>query len=172
MPFSLTCRTKNISKSQNLNPHQSRITLPSLQWDTLYFFLYTNSEFHCSFYVLSYVNWRHPNISLLNLSIWSLIFFSWLGVTLESKLTGIEPLTEMEKKMQSVGYNPNSTDLVYRGFMPNLNFITTDFITEVFQNFQKIFCLCLCTIVGPQYTPWKRAFLNWVAKILRCTFFW
>ena len=36
--ISLTHRTQNISKHQNLYPHQSRITFPSLLWDTLYYF--------------------------------------------------------------------------------------------------------------------------------------
>ena len=31
-----TCRTKNISKNQNLYPQQSQITLFALPWDTLY----------------------------------------------------------------------------------------------------------------------------------------
>ena len=35
-PISWRCRTQNISKNQNLPPHQSRITLFTLQWDTLY----------------------------------------------------------------------------------------------------------------------------------------
>ena len=48
----------------------------------------------------TYTNWRHPNICLLNFSIWTLIFFSWPGSTVESKLTGIVPLTEMGKKIQ------------------------------------------------------------------------
>ena len=39
LPFSWTRRIQNISKNQNLYPHQSRITLYSLQWDTLGDFL-------------------------------------------------------------------------------------------------------------------------------------
>jgi hypothetical protein len=35
-PISWTRKIQNISKNQNLYPHQSRITYHSLQWDTLY----------------------------------------------------------------------------------------------------------------------------------------
>ena len=35
-PISWTRRIQNVSKNQNLYPHQSRITLPTLLWDTLY----------------------------------------------------------------------------------------------------------------------------------------
>ena len=40
VPFSGTRRVQNISKNQNLYPHQSRITLFTLLWDTLYVLLY------------------------------------------------------------------------------------------------------------------------------------
>ena len=35
VPFSWICRTQNISKNKNLYPHQSKINLPGLLWDTL-----------------------------------------------------------------------------------------------------------------------------------------
>ena len=38
--ISRTRRTQNISKNQYRYPHQSRITLPSLLWDTLYWYVH------------------------------------------------------------------------------------------------------------------------------------
>ena len=60
MPFSWTCRTKNISKNENLHPHQSRITLPSLLWDTLYHLL--------KFSQILYLSTFHHSISVWTLS--------------------------------------------------------------------------------------------------------
>ena len=44
VPFSWTHRTQNISKNQNLYPQKSQITLFTLPWDTLYFYLYDQLE--------------------------------------------------------------------------------------------------------------------------------
>ena len=50
---------------------------------------------------------------------------------------------------------PNWTELRYREFSPNANFITVNFIVAVFQNFPDKFCysgsmyILLCVFTGP-----------------------
>ena len=58
---------------------------------------FTWSERH-RFCILTYTNWRHPAISVLNRSIWALILTFSSLVMLESKVIGIVPLTEMERE--------------------------------------------------------------------------
>ena len=53
-PISWTCRTQNISKNQNIYPHQSRITFQSLLWDTLYINCNSVIFFNCE--MLDYAN--------------------------------------------------------------------------------------------------------------------
>ena len=89
--------------------------------------------------ILTYTNWRHPAISTLNRSIWALILTFSSLVTLESKLTGIVALTEVERENHIVEANSNCSH-----WRSTIFYIFSNKMLYVLGNF-KIWKLIICS---------------------------